>query len=68
MVRVKVGGYLQGGNFPGGGNLPCTCFVSKEKFLYSDGAKSNDKNLTKSNDGIPSHHESENEDIFWVIL
>ena len=33
-------------------------FASKEEFLKSDGVKSNDENMMKSNDGIPSHHES----------
>ena len=37
------------------------CFACKEKFLKSDGVKSNDENMMKSNDGIPSLHESENE-------
>ena len=36
-------------------------FASKEKFLKSDGLKSNDENMMKSNDGIPSPHGSENE-------
>ena len=46
------------------------CFVSKEEFLKSGGVKGNDENMMKSNDGIPSHHGSENEGtcIFWVIL
>ena len=35
--------------------------VSLDKFLKSDGVKSNDKNMMKSNDRIPSHHGSENE-------
>ena len=39
------------------------CFVSKEKFLKSVGVKSNDKNMIKSNDGIPSPHGSENEGL-----
>ena len=37
------------------------CFSSKEKFLQSGGVKSNDENMMKSNDGIPSPHGSENE-------
>ena len=37
------------------------CFASKEKFLKSDGIKSNDENMMKSNDEIPSPHGSENE-------
>ena len=37
------------------------CFACKEKFLKSDGVKSNDENMMKSNDGIPSLHGSENE-------
>ena len=43
------------------------CFASKEK---SDGVKINDKNLMKSNDGIPSPHGSGNERtcFFRVIL
>ena len=46
------------------------CFASKEKFLKSDGLKSNDENMMKSNDGTPSLHGSENEGMcyFWVIL
>ena len=39
------------------------CFVSKEKFLKSVGVKSNDENMIKSNDGIPSPHGSENEGL-----
>ena len=27
-------------------------------FLKSEGVKSNDENIMKSNDGIPSHHEN----------
>ena len=41
------------------------CFASKEKFLKSDGIKSNDENMMKSNDGIPSLHGSENEGMFF---
>ena len=37
------------------------CFASKEKFLKSEGVKSNDENMMKSNDVIPSPHASENE-------
>ena len=37
------------------------CFASEEKFLKNDGVKSNDENMMKSNDGIPSPHGSENE-------
>ena len=33
-------------------------FASKEEFLKSDGVKSNDENMMKSNDGIPSPHGS----------
>ena len=46
------------------------CFVSKEEFLNSGGVKRNDEDMMKSNDGIPSHHGSENEGtcFFWVIL
>ena len=46
------------------------CFASKEKFLKSDDVKINDKNLMKSNDGIPSPHGSGNERtcFFRVIL
>ena len=46
------------------------CFASKDKFLKSEGVKSNDENMMKSNDGIPSPHASENEGtcFFWVIL
>ena len=52
-------GNLPGSNFLGS-NFPCTCFVSKEKFLKNGDAKSNDENMMKSNDGVPSHHGSEN--------
>ena len=34
------------------------CFASKEKFFKSDGVKSNDENMMKSNNGIPSPHGS----------
>ena len=37
------------------------CFSSKEKVLKSDGVKSNNENMMKSNDGIPSPRGSENE-------
>ena len=37
------------------------CFASKEKFLKSDGVKSNDEKMMKSNDGVSSPHGSENE-------
>ena len=37
-------------------------FVGKGKFLKSGSVKGNDENMMKSNDGIPSHHGSENED------
>ena len=30
------------------------CFASKENFLKIDGVKSNDENMMKSNDEIPS--------------
>ena len=39
------------------------CFASKEKFLKSIGVKCNDKNMMKSNEGIPSLHGSENEGL-----
>ena len=39
------------------------CFASKEKFLKSIGVKCNDKNMMKSNNGIPSLHGSENEGL-----
>ena len=51
---------FSGSNFLGG-NFPCTCFVSKEKFLKNGDAKSNDENMMKSNDDVSSHHGSENE-------
>ena len=35
--------------------------MSKEKFLKSDGIKCNYESMMKSNDGILSHHCSENE-------
>ena len=37
------------------------CFASKEQFLNSDGIKSDDENMMKSSDKIPSPHGSENE-------
>ena len=37
--------------------------VSKKKFLKSGGVKRNYENIMKSNDGISSHHRSENEGI-----
>ena len=36
-------------------------FASEEKSLKSDDVKSNDENIMKSNDGIPSPHGSDNE-------
>ena len=41
--------------------------VSKEFLLKSDGIKRNDENKIKINDGIPSHHGSENEGtcFYW---
>ena len=36
-------------------------FPSEEKSLKSDDVKSNDENIIKSNDGIPSPHGSDNE-------
>ena len=41
------------------------CFTSKEKFLKSDGVKSNNENMIKSNDGILSSHGSENEITYF---
>ena len=41
-------------------------FVSKEKFLKSDGVKSNHENMTKSNDGLSRHHGSENEGTYFL--
>ena len=35
--------------------------VSKKKFLKSGGVKRNYENIMKSNDGISSHHRSEDE-------
>ena len=55
MVKIKVGPYLPGGYFW------CTSFVSKKNILKSIGGKSNDENITESNDGILSYHGSENE-------
>ena len=40
-------------------------FANKEKFLKSDGAKSNDENMMKSNDGIPSPHGSVKESTYF---
>ena len=40
-------------------------FASKEKFLKSDGLKSNDENMMKSNDGIPSPHGSVKESTYF---
>ena len=42
------------------------CFTSKEKFLNSDGVKSNDENTMKSNDAIPSPHVSENKSMYFL--
>ena len=42
------------------------CFGSKEKFLKSEGVNSNDENMMKSNDGIPSRHGSENEGMCFL--
>ena len=42
-------------------------FVGKEKFLKSDGIKSNHENVMKSNYGNPFHHEYEST-CFWVIF
>ena len=36
-------------------------FVGKVNILRSGGVKSNDENMVKSNEGIPSPHGSENE-------
>ena len=45
------------------------CFASKEKFFKNDSIKSNDENMMKSNNGIPSLHGSENKGrCFWMIL
>ena len=41
-------------------------FVSKDKFLKSDGMKSIHKNMMKSNGGILSYHGSENEGMRFV--
>ena len=38
-------------------------FPSEEKSLKSDDVKSNDENIMKSNDGIPSPHGSDNESM-----
>ena len=42
------------------------CFASKEKFLKSDGVKSNDEKMMKSNDGVSSPHGSENEVRYFL--
>ena len=34
--------------------------ISKKRFLKSSGIESNYENMMKNNDGIPSHHVSEN--------
>ena len=41
-------------------------FASKEEFLKSDGVKSNDENMMKSNDGIPSPQWSESEGMCFL--
>ena len=41
--------------------LKSLSFVGKVNILRSGGVKSNDENLVKSNEGIPSPHGSENE-------
>ena len=41
------------------------CFASEQKFLKSDGVKSNDENMMKSNDGIPSPHGSVKESTYF---
>ena len=40
-------------------------WVNNEKFLKSGGVKSNDENLVKSNDGIPSPHSKWECKFFW---
>ena len=42
------------------------CFASEQKFLKSDGVKSNDENMMKSNDGIPSPQWSESEGMCFL--
>ena len=42
------------------------CFAIKEKLLKSDGVKSNDENMMKNNDQIPSPHGSENEGVCYL--
>ena len=45
------------------------CFASKENFLKIDGVKSNDENMMKNNDEIPSSWKWEwRYMFFWVIL
>ena len=41
--------------------LKSLSFVGKVNILRSGGVKSNDENMVKSNEGIPSPHGSENE-------
>ena len=41
--------------------LKSLSFVGKESILRSGGVKSNDENMVKSNEEIPSPHGSENE-------
>ena len=42
-------------------------FVGKEKFLKSEGIKSNHENVMKTKNRNPFHHEKEST-FFWVIL
>ena len=42
------------------------CFASKVKVLKSEGVKSNDENMMKSNDGIPFPHGIENEGMCFL--
>ena len=43
-----------------------SCFASEEKFFKSDGVKSNDENMMKSNYGIPSPQGSKSEDMCFL--
>ena len=43
-----------------------SCFASEEKFFKSDGVKSNDENMMKSNYGISSPQGRKS--VFWVCV
>ena len=43
-----------------------SCFASEEKFFKSDGVKSNDENMMKSNYGIPSPQGRKSEGMCFL--